>query len=103
VLLLVVGDERDSSDGAAWTPVPARSVGSNGLTMSAELAAPGSYVATTTLPELTAGSASTGSHTSSIVLGVIVAVVALVLFGVAFVVVRRRTRRSKGAQANESL
>jgi hypothetical protein len=86
-----------SSDGAAWTPIAARSVGQNGLRMSASLPAPGYYVATTTLPELAAASAgSTRSHTSSIVLGIVAAIVALVLFGVAFVAVRRRSAEPNG-------
>jgi hypothetical protein len=79
-----------SPDGARWTPIAARPVGSNGLSMSADLAAPGYYLATTTLPELAAVPASGASHTSSIVLGVGVALVAWVLFAVAVVVVRRR-------------
>src|SRR5262249_14213732 len=61
-----------SSDGTAWAPIRARSVGPNGLSMSAELAAPGYYLATTTLPELAASPASATSHTSSIILGVVV-------------------------------
>jgi hypothetical protein len=86
-----------SSDGKAWTPTAARSVGQKGLSMSSELTAPGHYLATTTLPELAAASAgSGGSHTSSIVLGIVVALVALLLFGVAFVVVRRRRPRLTG-------
>jgi hypothetical protein len=83
-----------SSDGAAWTAIAARSAAPNGLSMSAELKAPGYYVATTTLPELAAApAASTRSSTSSIVLGVAVAVVALAFFGAAFFVVRRRRAR----------
>ena len=92
-----------SPSGSTWRPIPARSVGSNGLSMSAKLAAPGYYLATTTLPELAATPTSTASHTSSIVLGVVVAIVALGLFGVAFVVVRRRARNGDGGDANASL
>jgi hypothetical protein len=79
-----------SPAGTAWKPIPARSVGSNGLSMSATLAAPGYYLATTTLPELEAAATSTSSHTSSIILGVVIAIVALGLFGIAFLVLRRR-------------
>jgi hypothetical protein len=79
-----------SRDGAAWAPVAARSVGSNGSSMSAELTAPGYYLATTTLPELAAVSSNGSSRASSIVLGVVVAIVALALFGIAFAVTRRR-------------
>jgi hypothetical protein len=82
------------SAGDGWTAMPARVVAPSGLSMSAQLAAPGDYVATTTLPELAAASASSrGSHTSSLVLGVGVAVVALGLFAVAFVFARRRSAR----------
>jgi hypothetical protein len=79
-----------SSDGGPWNAIPARTVAPNGLSMSAELRAPGDYVATTTLPELAAApAASNGSHTSAIILGVVVALVALAFFGIAFVVRRR--------------
>lgn len=100
--MLVVAPELASAllhsvDGSAWVAQPARVVGSNGLSMSAELTAPGDYVVSTTLPELAAAPAATStSHSSAIVIGIAVAVVALALFGVAFALARRRSTRRAG-------
>lgn len=87
-----------SADGTAWTAIPARTVASNGLSMSAELAAPGDYLATTTLPELAAApTASNRSHTSAVVIGVVVVAVAVALIGVGFALIRRRRRAGTSA------
>jgi hypothetical protein len=79
-----------SPGGEAWTPVASLVLPPRQLTLTASFAAPGTYLAATSLPELTTPSSS--SH-SAIVVGIVVAVLALVLFGAALFVVRRRRGR----------
>jgi hypothetical protein len=80
-----------SRAGPAWREVPSRPVAPSGLSMSAPLAAPGDYLAATTLPELAAASSSS-AHSSALGLGIATAAVAIAFFVVAFVLVRRRRR-----------
>jgi hypothetical protein len=81
-----------SADAKTWSPLAAHLLPPRQLSMSASFAAPGYYVAATSLPEL--ASQPGRSHRTAIVLGVATAAVALVLFGGGYVVVRRRRRRA---------
>jgi hypothetical protein len=79
-----------SSDARTWTPVASQVLPPRQLSLTASFTAPGTYLAATSLPELATPSSS--SH-GAIALGIGVGVLALVLFGAAFFVVRRRGRR----------
>jgi hypothetical protein len=85
-----------SSDADTWTAVASQVLPPRQLSLTASFAAPGTYLAATSLPELAAPSSS--SH-SAIVLGIVVAVLALVLFAAAFFFVRRRRPRRPGEAA----
>ncbi len=80
-----------SPDATTWTAVTSQVLPPRQLSLTASFAAPGTYMAATSLPELTMPASSSDSH-SAIALGIGVAVLALVLFGVALLVVRRRRR-----------
>jgi hypothetical protein len=80
-----------SATAGAWSPVASRVIAPSQLTMTAEFAAPGYYVAATNLPELTAPPGHS-SHIA-IVIGVATAVVAALLFAVAYLFTRRRRAR----------
>jgi hypothetical protein len=82
-----------SASGNAWSPVASRVIGPSQLTMTAALGAPGSFVAATNLPELTAPPGHS-SHVA-IVIGVATAAVAVLLFAGAYLFARRR-RTSQG-------
>ena len=73
-----------------WTTVAAQPLPPRELSMSAQFRAPGFYLGATSLPEL--ASPAGRSHRTTIILGVTTAVVALVAFTIALVVVRRRGR-----------
>jgi hypothetical protein len=79
-----------SPDAKEWSTVAARPIPPRQLSLSASFAAPGYYVAATSLPEL--ASQPGRSRRSAIVLGVVTAVVALAVFAGAYLVVRRRRR-----------
>ena len=79
-----------SPDANTWTPVAAQVLPPRQLSLTAPFSAPGTYLAATSLPELTT---STSHSDSAVALGIVVAVLALVIFGAAFVLVRRRGRR----------
>ena len=82
-----------SPDANRWSELRARSVSPSLLSLSAEFAAPGYYVAATNLPEL-AGQPGRSRHTA-LVLGIVVAVVAVVLFSTVYFVVARRRRKAQ--------
>jgi hypothetical protein len=73
---------------AGWAPLASRTLPPRQLTVAAQFTQPGTSLVGTRLPEL-AAPARARSHTG-LVVGVVTAVVALVLFGVAFVIARRR-------------
>jgi len=77
-----------SPDGTAWSSLAARTIPPRELSLSASFAAPGYYLGATSLPEL----ASQPAHTrhSAILLGVLTAAVGVVVFGAAYVIVKRR-------------
>ena len=79
-----------SVDARTWTALAARAIPPRQLSMSSSFPAPGYYLAGTNLPDLAV--AHTGRRTSSIALGLVVAVGALALFGAGFVVVVLRRR-----------
>lgn len=79
-----------SPDATTWSTVAAHPIPPRQLSMSAPFAAPGYYVAATSLPEL-ASQPGRSDHTA-VVLGIVTAVVAVLLFAGAYVIVRRRRR-----------
>ncbi len=79
-----------STDGTAWTRVPARTLEPRELSVAADFTRPGIYEVGTNLPELTNG-ARTSSH-RALWIGTATVVVALGLFAGAFVLRRRRVR-----------
>ena len=78
-----------SDDGTRWTTVDATGVPPRQLSLTAPWSEPGDYVAGTRLPELV-GPSTSSSH--AVVIGIAVAVAAVLLFVGAFVLVRRRRR-----------
>jgi hypothetical protein len=83
-----------SSNGRSWSSLPARAVSSTQLSLSGTFAGPAYYVAATDLPELAGptGSSSRRSH----VLGLGVAVLALLVLVAGFVLQRRRRSEVDG-------
>ena len=77
-----------SPDGKQWQATPARVITPRQLTLTSTFRVTGYYLAATSLPELAGPSA----HSSNIalVVGAITIVLALVLFAIAYVIVRRR-------------
>jgi hypothetical protein len=79
-----------SSSGRSWSTLPARAVSSTQLSLSAEFTGPAYYVGATSLPEL-AGPTGQSSH-RALVLGIGVAILAVLLLLLAAFVVQRRRR-----------
>jgi hypothetical protein len=77
-----------STSGRSWAPLPARAVSSTQLSLSAAFDGPGYYLAGTSLPEL-AGPTGQSSR-RALVLGVGVAVLAVLVLLAGFFVQRRR-------------
>ena len=73
---------------AEWVPLASRTVPPRELTVAAQFARPGVYMVGTHLPELAAP--STGRSHAGLIAGVVTAAIALALFGIVFLVVRRR-------------
>jgi hypothetical protein len=84
-----IGDRLFASpDGKQWHATPARVITPRQLTMTSTLRVTGYYLAATSLPEL-AGPSTHSSHVALIV-GAATIVVALVLFGIGYLIVRTR-------------
>lgn len=84
-----LGTDLFTMPASAWQPLTSRTLPPRQLTLTARLAQPGVYLAGTRLPELAASSHRGSSHVA-IVVGVVTGLVALALFGIAYVVARRR-------------
>ena len=81
-----------SGDRANWSRLPARAIPPRRLSMSAQFAASGDFLAATNLPELAAPPGS--SRPGAIVLGGATALAAGGLFAAAYFAVVRRRRRA---------
>ena len=81
-----------SRAGTAWSEVEARPVPPRQLSLASTFAQPGVYLGGTNLPQLVAPAGESSNH--AIVIGIAVAVVTALLLVSAFVLVRRRRRRS---------
>ncbi len=79
-----------SPDGDEWAPIASRTVPPRELAITATLRRPGYYLAATNLPEL-AGPTASDSH-AALVIGVVVAGVAAVMFLGVYLLARRRRR-----------
>jgi len=84
-----LGNHLFLSDADAWTAVASQVLPPRQLSLTATFGAPGTYLAATSLPELTSSPSS--SH-SALILGIGVAALALLMFGAALLLVRRRGR-----------
>ena len=80
---------RSRRSGSSWDRLDSTALPPNQLSLSASLPGPGSFVAGTTLPELV-GPSHSSSH--ALVIGIVVAVLAVLLLVAAFAQVRRRRR-----------
>ncbi len=77
-----------SPTGRSWSMLPSRAVSASQLSLSAEFTGPAYYVAATSLPEL-AGPTGRSSH-RALMLGIGVAVLAVLVLLAGYVVQRRR-------------
>lgn len=82
-----------SPDAAEWRELPAQPISPRQLDLRATFAVPGYYVAATNLPELAPQPGR--SQNTGVVLGIVVAVGAFVLFLVVYLVVVRKRRRAQ--------
>jgi hypothetical protein len=89
-----------SAGAATWSQLPSRAIPPRELSLTASFAAPGYYMAATSLPELTAQPGH--SRRTAVVLGVVTAVVAIGLFAGAYIVVVRRRRRAIGREVPDA-
>jgi hypothetical protein len=80
-----------SADATTWSPQAARAIPPRELSLSTTFAAPGYFLAATGLPALAAQPGR--STNTAVVLGIATAVGAMVVFGAAYIVVRRRRTR----------
>jgi hypothetical protein len=78
-----------SSDADTWAAIASQAIPPRELSLTATFGAPGTYLAATNLPELTT---STSHSDGAVALGIGVATLALVIFGAALFMVRRRGR-----------
>ncbi len=80
-----------STTGRSWTQVAAHNVPPTDLLLGAAFATPGYYLGATTLPQDTAGAATSSSNTG-VKLAIGAAVLAVVVLGATYLLVRRRRR-----------
>jgi hypothetical protein len=81
-----------SATGRAWTQIRATAVPPRQLSLTAPWTGPGYEIGATDLPELV-GPTRSSSHSVAIAIGV--AVLAVVILGVAALLVRRRRRQAR--------
>ncbi len=84
-----LGDALFRSGGTGWITMDATAVPPRQLSLTSPWSEPGEYVAGTRLPELVGPS---GSSSHAVVIGIAVAVLAVLVLLAAFLLVRRRRR-----------